>query len=242
MNPAGNTLSYILQKGIHMALFDTAGRKTTRVDIFKNKPKRKTKDCPQNTQPTILTGEYGRYQIKSGRLAGEYVARAFPKPPTNTRGLIAEAKGASEEAAIAALHNAINARETRRIEDRRIDPRTGSVVPSTKEYVEAIGQVTLSQPQRSMLLALSLAGDDGLTDMQMADAAGYKSPASANRSFAAAGLLIANYLSVATAAGVSEFDLEGASFLGFRGARQKEEDPGNRILHTEVNEAIKRMF
>lgn len=242
MIPAGNTLSYILQKGTHMALFGTAGRTTTRRETFKDKPKRKTKDGPQDTPSTVLTGEHGRYQIKSGRLAGEYVARAFPKPPTNARGLIAEAKGASEEAAIAALRNVINARETRRIEDRRIDTQTGSVVPSTKEYVEAIGQVALSHPQRAMLLALSRAGHEGLTDMQLADAAGYKSPASANRSFAAAGLLIANYLSVATAAGVSEFDLEGASFLGFRGARQKEEDPGNRILHTEVNEAIKRMF
>lgn len=242
MIPADNTLSYILQKGIHMTLFGSVGRTTTRRETFKDKPKRKTKDGPQDTPSTVLTGEHGRYQIKSGRLAGEYVARAFPKPPTNARGLIAEAKGASEEAAIAALRNAINARETRRIEDRRIDARTGSVVPSTKEYVEAIGQVALSHPQRAMLLALSRAGDDGLTDMQMADAAGYKSPASADRSFAAAGLLIANYLSVATAAGASEFDLEGASFLAFRGARRKAEDPGNRILHTEVREAVRSVL
>ena len=49
------------------------------------------------------------------------------------RGLIAEASGATEEAAITALHEVIDARETRRTEGRRTDPRTGVSVPSTEE-------------------------------------------------------------------------------------------------------------
>ncbi|AJE47510.1 MULTISPECIES: hypothetical protein [Celeribacter] len=187
----------------------------------------------------ILVGEHGRYQIKSGRLAGEYVARAFPKPPTNARGLIAEARGATEKAAITALHKAIDARETRRTEERRIDPRTGSAIPSIDEYIEAIGQVTLSHPQRAMLIALSLADGDGLTEHRMANAAGYKSQTSAHRSFAGAGLLIANYLSVETTADGSSSDPEGALFLGFRGEPRNEEDPGNWILHPELRDAVR---
>ncbi len=222
-----------------MALFVTAGRAVANRETFKDQPKKKNKDQTQDTPSSVLVGKHGRYQIKSGLLAGEYVARAFPKPPTNARGLIAEARGASEEAAIAALHDLIDARETRRIEERRTDARTGSAIPSAEEYAEAIGQVALSRPQRAMLLALSQADNNGLTDMQMADAAGYKSPASANRSFAAAGLLVANYLSAETASDGAQHDLEGASFLGFRGARRNEEDPGNWVLHPELRDAIR---
>ncbi len=222
-----------------MTRFSTPGRSDTGRDLFKDKAKKKVKDRTQGTPSAVLVGDHGRYQIKSGRLAGEYVARAFPKPPTNARGLIAEAKGATEEAAIAALHDVIDARETRRIEERRTDPQTGSAVPSTEEYVEAIGQVALSRPQRAMLLALSLADADGLTEMRMANAAGYKSSASANRSFAGAGLLIASYLSAEAAPNAPSNELEGASFLGFRGEPRNEKDSGNWILHPELREAVR---
>lgn len=132
-------------------------------ELFKDKPK-KAKDTPRDTPTAVQFGEHGRYQIKSGRLSGEFVARAFPKSPTNARGLIAEARGATEEAAVAALHDVIDAREIRRTEDRRVDPETGFSVPSTEEYAEALGHVALSRPQRAMLTALALADDDGLTD------------------------------------------------------------------------------
>lgn len=214
----------------------TAGRPDMGNDLFKGMAKKK-KESKQDKAPAILVGEHGRYQIKSGRLAGEFIARAFPKPPTQSRGLIAEARGATEEAAIAALHDAIDARENRRIEERRTDPRTGSAVPSTEEYREAISQVALSRPQRAMLMALTLAGDDGLTDARMANAAGYKSQASANRSFAGANLLIASYLSVETVSNGA--NQEGTSLLGFRGEPRDDEDPGNWILHLELREAVR---
>ena len=215
------------------------GRSEAGHDLFKGKAKKVDKDRKQNTPPAILVGEHGRYQVKSGRLAGEFVARAFPKPPTTARGLIAEASGATEEAAIAALHDVIDARENRRTEERRTDPRTGSAVPSTEEYVEAISQVSLSRPQHAMLTALSLAGAEGLTEARMANAAGYRSQASANRSFAGAGLLIANYLSVQTSSNGSSKELEGASLLGFRGETRHEDDPGNWILHPELRDAVR---
>ena len=208
---------------------------------LKDKPK-KTRDLSKHARSEIQIGEHGRYQIKSGRLAGEYVARAFPKPPTMARGLIAEARGATEEAAITALHEVIDAREIRRTEGRRIDPETGSAVPRAEEYVEAIAQVALSRPQRAMLTALALADGDGLTEMQIANAAGYKSHASANRAFAAVGLLLASYLAVELRSNAESSTPESTVLLGFQGEGPKEESPGNWILHPELREAVRSML
>lgn len=224
-----------------MKSFSTDARTATGRGLFKDKPK-KTKEKPNQAGREIQIGEHGRYQIKSGRLSGEYVARAFPKQPTTARGLIAEARGATEEAAIAALHEVIDARETRRTEERRIDPKTGSAIPSTAEFVEAIGQVALSRAQTAMLTALAIAEDDGLSEMQIAYAAGYKSQASANRALATAGLLLANYLSVEFATNAETSALDGTALLGFRGAQPKDEVPGNWILHPELREAVRAVL
>lgn len=222
-----------------MTRLSTDARTATGRDLFKDRKKTKKAERSPDTPVEVQLGEHGRYQIKSGRLSGEYVARAFPKQPTNARGLIAEARGATEEAAIAALHDAIDARESRRTEDRRIDPATGLSVPSTEEYAEALGQVALSRPQRAMLTALALAEDDGLTEKRLASAAGYKSNASANRALASAGLLIANYLSVDAIPGAVASEPEGATFLGYRGGQKTSDVPGNWILHAELRDAVR---
>jgi hypothetical protein len=158
------------------------------------------------------------------------------------RGLIAEARGATEEAAIEALHEVIDTRETRRTEARRIDPKTSSAVPSTAEYVEAIEQVALSRAQAAMLTALAFADDDGLPEMRIAYAAGYKSQASAHRAFGAAGLLLATYLSVDLAKNVATSDPEGTMLLGFRGAQPNDEAQGNWILHPELRKAVRAVL
>lgn len=222
-----------------MTRFSTEGRTTGGRELFKDKKKQKVVERSSDTPSAVRLGEHGRYQIKSGRLSGEYVARAFPKPPTNARGLIAEARGATEEAAIAALQDAIDARETRRTEVRRIDRETGISIPSTEEFAEALGQVPLSRPQRAMLTALALADGSGLTEIRLARAAGYKSRASANRALAAAGLLIASYLSVET-----DFDglasrTEGTRLLGYRGDQNNENVSGTWILHAELGDAVR---
>lgn len=218
-----------------MAQFSSTGRANTDHNLFRGMAKKKKKTAEPSAQPAIHQGEHGRYLIKSGWLAGAFVARAFPKPPTKARGLIAEATGATEEAAVAALHAVIDAREDRRTGERREDRRTGIAVPGTEEYVEAIRQVALSRPQSAMLTALALAGEDGLTDARMASAAGYKSQASANRSFVATGLLIAEYLSGQTQTG----DPDGAALLGYRGETEDPSDTGNWILHAELREAVR---
>ena len=184
-------------------------------------------------------GNIGRYQIKSGRLSGEYVARAFPKSSTNARGLIAEAKGATEEAAIAALHNVLDAREKRRADNRRVDELTGVPIPSAEEFREAVDQVSLSGPQRAMLTALAFADADGLTEMRLRSAAGYASYTSANRALAAAGQLIANYLSMDVDLDVVLEQPEGAMFLAYRGETGEDEDQGNWVLHAELRAAIR---
>lgn len=222
-----------------MTRFSTEGRTATGRDLFKDKKKKKVTERSSDTPAAVRLGEHGRYQIKSGRLAGEYIARAFPKPPTNARGLIAEASGATEEAAIAALHDVIDAREIRRADDRRADPATGFAVPSAEEYAEAMAQVALSRPQRAILAALALADDEGLSETRLASAAGYKSNASANRAFASAGLLIASYLSLETRLDVATSEHDGTTFLGYRGEPRKDEDPGNWILHAELCEAVR---
>ncbi|SIT74928.1 hypothetical protein SAMN05421849_0236 [Pontibaca methylaminivorans] len=153
--------------------------------------------------------------------------------------MIAEATGATEEAAIAALHEVIDSRENRRIDNRRRNPKTGLAVPSTEEYVEAMRQVVLSEPQRAMLTALSLSGEDGLTDARMAYAAGYKTRTSANRSFIAAGNLIGEYLSLDTGTNEISGDPEGAAHLGYRNEPGNEGDQGHWILYAEVREAVR---
>jgi hypothetical protein len=209
-------------------------------DAFRSTPKSKRSEAKPKEAPAILLGEHSRYQIKSGWLAGTFVARAFPKPPTAARGMIAEATGATEEAAIAALHEVIDTRENKRTGERRSDPLTGVDVPSVEEYVEAIRQITLSGPQCAMLTALSLAGEDGLTDARMAYAAGYKSEASANRSFVATGLLIGEYLFAASQGGDAAGTPEGTALLGFRGETAVEGDVGNWILHPELRQAVRQ--
>ena len=206
--------------------------------LFKGMTKKKAKADKKVARPPIHVSEYGRYQIKSGLLEGKFVARAFAKPPTKASGLIAEASGATEEAAITTLHETIDARENRRIEGRRKDPRTEMSVPSIEEYTEALGHVALTRPQRAMLTALALADLDGLTEVQLANGAGYKSLASANRSLANAGRMISDYLALETNSREQSSALEGSSVLVFRGEPQDDADPGNWILFPELRDAV----
>ena len=201
--------------------------------------KTKNKDSKKDARQQVRLGEHGRYQIKSGLLGGKFVARAFPKTPSTARGLIAEASGSTEEAAITALHDAIDARETLRAEARRKDALTGMTVPSVEEFVEAIGQVFLTAPQRAILTALSLADAKGLTEARMAKAGGYKSQTSVKRSFASAGQSIAAYLASGTISSGTISVSDGLSLLGFQDEPQDDEASGNWILHPELRDAVR---
>ena len=215
------------------------GRTDAGHDLFKGMTKtKKVKESKKATPPPIQVGEHGRYQIKSGLLADNFVARAFAKPPTKARGMIAEASGATQEAAITALHDVIDARESKMAENRRTDPHTGASVPSIDEYTEALGQVSLTRPQRAMLTAFSLADAEGLTEARMAKAGGYKSQTSAKRSLANAGQSIATYLASGTNSSDDIAGSAGISFLGFRDEPQNDSESGNWILYPELCKAV----
>lgn len=199
---------------------------------------KKEKVSKKKTRPPIHESEYGRYQIKSGLLEGKFVARAFAKPPTKARGMIAETSGATEEAAISAMKEAIDARESRRIEGRRKEPLTELSVPSIEEYAEALSHVALTRPQSAMLTALSLSDAGGLSDVQLAKGAGYKSLASANRSLARAGRLISSYLAFETNSKEPSSAVDGSSVLVFRGEPRDDADPGNLIPYPELRKAV----
>lgn len=187
----------------------------------------------------IRLGAYGRYQIKSGYIAGVYTARAFPKPPTHARGLIAEATGETEEAAINALQSAIDLRETRRSEHRRTDTRTGTPVPTSDEYLEALNAINLTQPQRAMLLALSLAEENGLKRVMVARAGSYKSTTSAKNALANVGRMISSYLFSETDSEEPSILLDGHALIVFCDDSGHEEKLSNWILHPELCAAIR---
>jgi len=204
--------------------------------------KSKAKETRKEAARSTRVGEYGRYQIKSGRLAGAYGARAFLKPPTTARGFIAEATGETEEDAIIALHSAIDAREARRAEDRRTDPRIGTQVPTSDEYVEALHSVNLTCPQRAMLMALSLAEADGLAEVKVADAGNYKSTTSANRALASVGRMIAGYLSSGTDSTAPSMGSDGSTLIGYRNDSEHDEKAENWIMHPELCAAIRNIL
>ncbi|MGP1358959.1 hypothetical protein, partial [Roseicyclus sp.] len=70
-------------------------------DVFGAARPKKGVAASKAAAPEVQLGAHGRYQIKSGRLGGEYIARAFARPPVRLRGVVAEARGATEAAAIA---------------------------------------------------------------------------------------------------------------------------------------------
>lgn len=201
--------------------------------------KSKASETRKHPALAIRLGEYGRYQIKSGRLAGAYSARAFPMPPTKARGLIAEATGQTEAAAIIALHSAIDAREVRRAKDRRTDPCTGTQVPTSDEYAEALNAVNLTRSQRAMMMALSLADTDGLAEVTVANAGSYKSTASANRALASAGRMITRYLSSETGSTIPSTSLGGGAIIGYRSESAHNQRPSNWTMHSELCTAIR---
>ncbi|MFD0857430.1 hypothetical protein [Roseovarius aquimarinus] len=213
----------------------------TKRSAFKDAaPKKKPGTEPRAPRAQITRGEHGRYQIKSGLMQGSYVARAFPKAPSSARGVIAEASGATEEAAIAALHEAIDARESERAGARRVDAPTGIAIPSAEEFAEALSQIGLTAPQRAMLTALMLAGTEGLTEARMARASGYKSHASARRSLASAGAAMAAYLASGADSLGTLTGADGAKLVAVHGAAPEEgAEAGNWILHAELRDAVR---
>ncbi|WP_340298571.1 MULTISPECIES: hypothetical protein [unclassified Roseobacter] len=191
---------------------------------------------------SIKITDFGRYQIKSGLIAKRYIARAFVKPPTRVRGVIAEAEGASENAAISAVRGAIEELNERRSTERRKDTKTDFFVPCTDEYAEAIISVPLTKPQLAMLSALSLAHEDGLNETQLANAAGYNSAQLAHRSLAAIGRSIAKYLSFELTVVTKPNALHGSYVVAACEHPTNQTDLVRWVVYPELRDAIRRVL
>ena len=88
--------------------------------------------------PAIIEQEHGRYMIKAGRLKETIVARAFPKPPSKFRYLVAEETGKSTDDAIARLIVKLDGLRIKRRSLRRFDPSLAAGIPTFEEYADAV--------------------------------------------------------------------------------------------------------
>ena len=187
---------------------------------------------------TIVETEFGRYRIKAGRLTGNFVARAFLKARSNGHGMMAEASGGSEDEAIAALKSLLSEREDQRTEARRWEQRSNVSVPSQEEFVEALQQTNLSETQLSMLKAQSLAGEQGLTETALMNAAGYKSRTTAINVLARTGTLMADLLGIENQSEDEPGKLQAARVLGFN-QESEQGEATTWVMHQELRDAVR---
>lgn len=190
----------------------------------------------------IIQIEHGNYVIKAGSLGGTSVARAFPRPPSKNKGVVAEARGKNPEEAIEALKAQIDAAQTEREETRRPDEVTGLRVPLADEYAEALRQTHLSAAQASMIKLHALAGDQGMTLPALAEAAGYHSTQAGISLYGKAARAIAGFLRVPVPSGVQG---EGEDPVAILARPSDPESAGARpvwIMHPEMREAAEKVL
>ena len=186
---------------------------------------------------SIVEDEYGNYRIRAGRLSGNFVARAFPKVLNENKGLMAEATGASEEEAIAALKILLDERGAQRVAARRWDQHSEISVPSAEEFTEALRQADLTEAQMAMLKTQAFAGGEGLTMSKLTHAAGYQSELTASRVYARAGALIAEYLGVDLTADETKDKNDAARVFGYLDNGETDA-PALMVMHEEMRTAV----
>ena len=183
--------------------------------------------------------EHGKYIIKSGKLAGEWVARAFPKPPAKSKGLVAEAKGSSAEDAVETLKVQLEQDQTQRETSRRVDKRSGLAIPLRQEFITALEQTKLSDAQVAMLKAHSIAGTHGLTGNDLARAGGYSNFDTANVIYGKAGRALGEYLGVDTGDPKAKHGEIPAALLAGEGVPRPETGQSVWVMHRELREAVR---
>jgi len=166
--------------------------------VIGTKKKLARKKSLAERQAPIVSMEFDRYLIKAGWLNGQFVARAFPGTGSRTQGLIAEARGNTEEAAIDALKELILKRNESRKGSRRWDGAANAGIPRESEFAEALGHIKITEAQATMLRTLAVRGDAGMSHDELARAGGYRTPDTATRNLRVLAVLIADYLSAAS--------------------------------------------
>lgn len=122
--------------------------------------KKKTRDESLSVT-RIIEREHGRYLIKAGMLQSVFVARAFPKPPSKFRHLVAEAKGDTAEDAIAHLIKELEVLRSARRSRRRSDLALPSGVPTSEEYADALRGLSPGPKMLGVLHDHALSGRRG---------------------------------------------------------------------------------
>ncbi len=189
----------------------------------------------------VIEEEFGKYLIKAGILSGNSVARAFPKPPAKTQTMIADAVGETPALAIEALKEILGERDRKRSGQRRLEGNSGTLVPSEREYAEALRQIRLTPAQVTMLKALTIAGKDGLTIGHLSQAAGYKSREASIKVFKKIGLLIAEYLELELPEAGSAQNDGAAQVLAFSHI-ESDDKPATWIMHQELRDAVRSVL
>lgn len=208
--------------------------------MAKSKAKKRGGQVSETTnaeRSPIVEDEFGNYRIRAGRLSGNFVARAFPKSSSKSKGMMAEATGASEVEAIEALKFMLGEREAQRTAIRRWDPQCELFVPNEVEFSEALQQSNLSPSQLAMFKAQAIAGEKGLTATALMNAAGYRSQATAIKVFARAGALLSNFLGFEMKEDgplAADEETRVIAFLQDGG----EDKPKIWIMHEELRQAV----
>ncbi len=205
---------------------------------FQDRSVRKTQNADVSG---VIEEEFGKYLIKAGILSGNSVARAFPKPPAKTQAMIADAVGETPALAIEALKEILEERDRTRSGQRRFEGNSGTLVPSEREYVEALRQIRLTPAQVTILKALTIAGKEGLTIGHLSQAAGYKSREASIKVFKKVGLLIAEYLELELPEAGSAQNDGAAQVLAFSHI-ESEDEPAIWIMHQELRDAVRSVL
>jgi hypothetical protein len=133
---------------------------------------------------SFRTDQWGRYQIKSGPLAGSWGASAIRRGT-----IVARSSGADREEAIVSLKN-----ELERLERIELSDRDEEGAPSAKVYEEALSHLLPGMPASylAMLRAHLAAPDQLISATRLAQAAGYAGYEGANLHYGKLGQRVAD--------------------------------------------------
>lgn len=131
------------------------------------------KNAGKTTSPEIVEQEHGRYLIKAGLLHNTIVARAFPKPPSRFRHLVAEASGDTIDEAIERLIGKLEELLSERRSLRRADSDLAGGVPTAEEYADALRSLSPESKLLGILHDHALCGRRGLQLAELAKAGEY---------------------------------------------------------------------
>lgn len=171
-----------------------------------------------------VTVTHGPHTIKAGLLGGRVVARAFVTG--GAPGVVAEAEAGTVEAAIDALTRELDARATRTAAGRRVAPDLGIALPTASEFRQALAVVKPHDAHRTLLRALALAGEDGLSLKALTFDAGYHDVGATTHQLGSIAEAIGRALGMTPPAGAPAWALLAG------------EARGTIVMHPELREAV----